>query len=120
MTDEKKISPRNLLLSIANKLADGNVDLTPLFGAELAEQVAAFYANAAKKSVRGLSITEQLNMVTSHIDDLYVSAPQVGTPEHSLWAADLMKSLNKQARLTKKVNAETVADTTPAKSKAAK
>ena len=120
MTDEKKISPRNLLLSIANKLADGNVDLTPLFGADLAEQVAAFYANAAKKSVRGLSIIDQLNMVTSHIDDLYVTMPQVGTPEHSLWAADLMKSLNKQARLTKKVNAEAVADTTPAKSKAAK
>lgn len=120
MTDEKKISPRNLLLSIANKLADGNVDLTPLFGAELAKQVADFYANAAKKSVRGLSIIEQLNMVTSHIDDLYVSMPQVGTPEHSLWAADLMKSLNKQARLTKKVNAVAVADITPAKSKAAK
>lgn len=120
MTDEKKISPRNLLLSIANKLADGNVDLTPLFGAELAEQVAAFYANAAKKSVRGLSITEQLNMVTSHIDDLYVSMPQVGTPEHSLWAADIMKSLNKQARLTKKVNSETFNNTTTAKAKSAK
>ena len=120
MSDEKKISPRNLLLSIANKLADSNVDLTPLFGAELAEQIAAFYANAAKKSVRGLSIIDQLNMVTNHIDDLYVTMPTVGTPEHSLWAADLMKSLNKQARLTKKVNAEAVADTTPAKSKAAK
>ena len=75
MPDEKKISPRNLLLSIANKLADGNVDLTPLFGAELAEQVAAFYAASSKKSVRGLSITEQLNMVTNHIDDLYISMP---------------------------------------------
>ena len=120
MSDEKKISPRNLLLSIANKLADSNVDLTPLFGAELAEQIAAFYANAAKKSVRGLSIAEQLNMVTNHIDDLYASMPTVGTPEHSLWEADLIKSLNKQARLTKKVNAEAVAGTTPAKSKAAK
>lgn len=120
MSDEKKISPRNLLLSIANKLADSNVDLTPLFGAELAEQIAAFYANAAKKSVRGLSIAEQLNMVTNHIDDLYATMPTVGTPEHSLQEADLIKSLNKQARLTKKVNAEAVAGTTPAKSKAAK
>ena len=50
----------------------------------------------------------------------YVSMPQVGTPEHSLWAADLMKSLNKQARLTKKVNYEAVDVPTPAKSKAAK
>lgn len=120
MSDEKKISPRNLLLSIANKLADSNVDLTPLFGAELAEQIAAFYANAAKKSVRGLSVAEQLNMVTNHIDDLYATMPTVGTPEYSLWEADLIKSLNKQARLTKKVNAEAVAGTTPAKSKAAK
>ena len=120
MSDEKKISPRNLLLSIANKLADSNVDLTPLFGAELAEQIAAFYANASKKSVRGLSIAEQLNMVTNHIDDLYVSMPTVGTPEHSLWTADLMKSLNKQARLTKKVNSETVNNTATAKAKSAK
>lgn len=117
-TTETKITPKKILVSVVTKFAESGVDLVALLGADIAENVAAFYDSLKTSSVRGLPATERLANVEQLIRSHYEAMPDLSaTAAHSEWAYESMKLLQRKARIEREI-AEGGAHPAPKKSKA--
>jgi len=100
---EPKVTPKKILVSVVSKLAETNVDLTQLFGVDIATQLANFWDNLKTTSVRGLPAAERLANVNQLIRSHYASMPALDTPEHGTWAYESMKLLQRKERIEREI-----------------
>lgn len=103
MTTENTITPKKLLTAIVAKFVETNTDLVPLFGPEVANQIAEFYSKMRSSKIRGLPAVERLAMIEGLLSDHYAQMPEVGSPNFANWQYESFKLLQRKERVEREI-----------------